>query len=108
MTAESAEQAAIHTQYIFADLISFLERTIIIPDVYRNKFQVMKRRVFTAYERLRKEKMYVGGDGWVQSRHLRMAIKQLHGVTKITAAEYIERLVEAKAMAEKGDTVRWK
>lgn len=108
VSEESAEQAAIHMLYIFQDLISFLERTIVVPQAYLNKFFEMKQRTFTAYEMLCKHDRYQGASGWVQRTHLAKAIRHLHGVTELTANEYVERCLEAKLLVDKEDKVKWK
>lgn len=88
---EDAYHAKVETQYVFEDLVSFLERTISVPKEFRDKWTEARQRVLSSLEALLQEGRYHKSNGWVLQDDLLGAIRRLHSVTKLSAqADLIE------------------
>jgi len=97
-----ASYADYHTKFVFANLLSYLERTIDIPMSILRRHNQFKNRTLTAYKRLiGSNPLYSSGstNGWVLETDLIAAIKTMWSVTGITAVKYIEYLTSAGVLS---------
>lgn len=98
---EDAHVATVQGQLLFDDLMSFLERRIVVPREYANKYAEMFNRVETTLHKLLALSEYRNSKGWVYRDHLERSIRQVHHVTELTAKTYVQTLLDNGTLVDR-------